>query len=193
MVFTSIQYLELSINTSIQNDHSLHNEWRMLHGIIRKQLTSRARYEGRTVEKSWIFCNNVLALLERRRTLRSLRDKRMGTSDMNSTPPATTTSYAPAAISPTPERSNHYFFFNVYWTVHHLDSWIKRDQLDVTCFIISLFNAQHISDVNTSILRSLRLIWWVIAWVVLFWFDVCWCYVVVVINPQPPHSTWTDH
>jgi len=67
----------------------------------------------------------------------------------------------------------------VYWTVHHLDSWIKRDQLDVTCFIISLFNAQHVSDVNTSILRSLRLICWVISWVVLFWFDVCWCYVVV--------------
>jgi len=67
----------------------------------------------------------------------------------------------------------------VYWTVHHLDSWIKRDQLDVTCFIISLFTAQHVSDVNASILRSLRLIWWVITWVVLFWFDVCWCYVVV--------------
>ena len=45
----------------------------------------------------------------------------------------------------------------VYWTVHHLDSWIKRDQLDVTCFIISLFNVQHVSDVNTSILRRLRL------------------------------------
>jgi len=29
---------------------------------------------------------------------------------------------------------------------HHLDSSIKRDQLDVTCFIISLFNAQHVSD-----------------------------------------------
>ena len=28
----------------------------------------------------------------------------------------------------------------------------------VTCFIISLLNAQHVSDVNTSILRSLRLI-----------------------------------
>ena len=67
----------------------------------------------------------------------------------------------------------------VYWTVHHLDSWIKRDQLDVTCFFISLFHAQHVSDVNTSILRSLRLIWWVISWVVLFWFDVCWCYVEV--------------
>jgi len=45
----------------------------------------------------------------------------------------------------------------VYWTVHHLHSCVKRDQLDATCFIISLFNAQHVSDVNTSILRSLRL------------------------------------
>jgi len=58
-------------------------------------------------------------------------------------------------------------------------NWIKRDQLDVTCFIISLFNAQHVSDVNTSILRSFRLICWVIWWVILLWFDMCWCYVVV--------------
>jgi len=67
----------------------------------------------------------------------------------------------------------------VYWTVHHLDSWIKIDQLDVTCFFISLFNAQHVSNVNTSILRSLRLICWVTSWVVLLWFDVWWCYGVV--------------
>ena len=67
----------------------------------------------------------------------------------------------------------------VYWTVHHLDSWVKRDQLDVTCFIISLFIAQHVSDVNTTILRSLRLICWVISCFVLIWFDVCWFYVVV--------------
>jgi len=61
-----------------------------------------------------------------------------------------------------------------------IHSWrVKRDQLDVTCFIISLFNARHVSDVNTSIIRSLRLICWAISWVVLFWFDVCWCYVVV--------------
>jgi len=33
-----------------------------------------------------------------------------------------------------------------------------RRSLDVTCFIISLFNAQYVSDVNTSSLRSLRLI-----------------------------------
>ena len=67
----------------------------------------------------------------------------------------------------------------VYRTVHHLDSWVKRDQLDVTCFIISLLNAQHVSDVNTSIFRSLRLMCWVISWVALIWFDVCWSCVVV--------------
>jgi len=96
------------------------------------------------------------------------------------------------------------WLFYVYWIVHHLDSWITRDQLDVTCFIISLFTAQHVSDVNTSNLRSLRLIWWVIAWVVWFWFDVCWCCVVVVWYPmlaevlvfQPAygyHTTTTQH
>jgi len=53
----------------------------------------------------------------------------------------------------------------VYWTVHHLDSWAKGDQLDVTCFIISLYNVQHVSEFNTSILRSLRLMCWVILWV----------------------------
>ena len=37
-------------------------------------------------------------------------------------------------------------------------SWIKRDQLDVTCFIISLITAQHVSNVSTFIFRSLRLI-----------------------------------
>ena len=42
--------------------------------------------------------------------------------------------------------------------MHHLDSWIKVDQLDVTCFIISLFTVQHVSNVSTSIFRSLRLI-----------------------------------
>ena len=47
---------------------------------------------------------------------------------------------------------------HVYWTVHHLGSWIKIDQLDVTCFIISLFTAQHVSNVSTSIFRRLRLI-----------------------------------
>jgi len=59
------------------------------------------------------------------------------------------------------------------------DCWIKIDQLDVTSFIISLFTAQYFSYVISSILRSLRFICCVISWVILFWFDVCWCYGVV--------------
>ena len=77
-------------------------------------------------------------------------------------------------------------WFDVCWCYVVVWLWwcgirmqVKTNQLDVTCFIISLFNAQHVSDVNTSILRSLRLICWVISWVVLLWFDVYWCYVVV--------------
>ena len=45
-------------------------------------------------------------------------------------------------------------------------SSVKRDQLDATCFIITLFSAQHVTDVNTSILRSLRIIRRVTSWVV---------------------------
>jgi len=88
---------------------------------------------------------------------------------------------------------------NVYWTIYHLDSWIKRDQLDVTCFFISLFNAQHVSDVNTSILKSLRLICWVISWAVLLWFmhiDVTlwfgWGGVVSVCRLQNQNNTTHD-
>jgi hypothetical protein len=64
----------------------------------------------------------------------------------------------------------------------HQDTRIKIHQLDVTSFIISLFNAQHVSNVSTSILRSLQLICCVISWVVLLWFDVCWCYGVVQLG-----------
>jgi hypothetical protein len=56
---------------------------------------------------------------------------------------------------------------------------IKIDQLDVTCFIISLFTAQHVSNVSTSIFRSLLLSCWVISCVVLLSYAVCWCYGVV--------------
>ena len=77
------------------------------------------------------------------------------------------------------QKVNSFPISYVYWTVHGLDSWIKRDQLDVTCFFISLFNAQHVLGVNTSILRSLRLICGVISCVVLLLYDVCWCYGVV--------------
>jgi len=66
-----------------------------------------------------------------------------------------------------------------YAQLNSIKYWIKRGQLEVTCFFISLFYAQHVSDVNTSNLRSLRFICWVISWVVLLWYDVCWGYFVV--------------
>jgi len=47
-------------------------------------------------------------------------------------------------------RSTIFIVSYVYWNVHHLDSSIKRDQLDVTRFIISLFNAQHVPDVTDA-------------------------------------------
>ena len=81
----------------------------------------------------------------------------------------------------------------VYCTVQHLDSWIKRDQLDVTCFIISLCTAQHVSDVNTSILRSLRLIWWVISLVVIFLVHVCFSLHPDTTPPQPNHNVTPTH
>ena len=68
-------------------------------------------------------------------------------------------------------RSKLFVASYVYWTVHHLDSWIKIDQLDVTCFIISLFTAHHVSNVSTSIFRSLRLI--------VYLFDVLYCSVSI--------------
>ena len=49
----------------------------------------------------------------------------------------------------------------VYGAVHHLDSWVKRKP--TWChlfyyFIQCSFNAQHVSAVNATIFRSLRLI-----------------------------------
>ena len=51
-----------------------------------------------------------------------------------------------------------YIYIYNYIYIHICACWIKLDQLDVTCFIISLFTAQHVSNVSTFILRSLRLI-----------------------------------
>ena len=48
--------------------------------------------------------------------------------------------------------------------------WRIKDQLDVTCHFISFHSlcAQHVSDINTSIIRSLRLFCWIITLDVLF-------------------------
>jgi len=66
----------------------------------------------------------------------------------------------------------------VYWTVHHCDSWLIRDQLDVTIYevLFHFFYAQHVSDINTSIIRSLRLFYCITTLVVCSCFDVCWSF-----------------
>ena len=62
----------------------------------------------------------------------------------------------------------------VYWTVHHCDSWRIRDQLDVTSYYVlfHFFYAQHVSDINTSIIRSLQLFYCITTSVVCSCFDV---------------------
>ena len=52
------------------------------------------------------------------------------------------------------------FILGCCLSVGHSSDWANMllGQLDVTCFIISLFTAQHVSNVSTSIFRSLRLI-----------------------------------
>jgi len=45
--------------------------------------------------------------------------------------------------------------------------------------------AQHVSDINISIITSLRLFCWITTLVVLFWFDVCWSFGVVGLEWYP--------
>ena len=77
--------------------------------------------------------------------------------------------------------------------MHHLDSWIKTDQLDVTCFIISPFTVQHVSNVSTSIFRSLWLkvhllsrVYGFTSWVFWLWNRKVW---YVGMNVSEKHTT----
>ena len=58
------------------------------------------------------------------------------------------------------------------WTgkrISVFNSWGMKNQLDVTCSILfHLLCAQHVSDINISIFRSLRLCCWINTSVVLF-------------------------
>ena len=66
----------------------------------------------------------------------------------------------------------------VYWTVHHFDSWRIRDQLDVNSYYVlfHFFYAQHVSDINTSIIMNLRLFYCIATLVVCCCFDMCWSF-----------------
>jgi len=74
--------------------------------------------------------------------------------------------------------------------VHHCDSWRIRDQLDVTIYYVSFhfFYAQHVSDINTSIVRSLRLFYCITTLVVCSCFDVCWSFGVARLGWCLPHG-----
>ena len=68
--------------------------------------------------------------------------------------------------------------------------WRMKDQLDVTCYFISLLMCSHVSDINISIIRSLRLCCWITTSVVLFsvrcvlkiWWG--WFWVVFVLQAE---------
>ena len=80
---------------------------------------------------------------------------------------------------------------NVYWTVRHCNSWRFKDQFDVTCYLVHFLCAQHVSDINISIIRSLRLCCSITTSVVLFSVRcvleiLCgWFWVVLVLQAEP--------
>jgi len=66
----------------------------------------------------------------------------------------------------------------------HFNSWRIRDQLDVTSYYVlfHFFYAQHVSDINTSIIRSLRL------FLLLGWYPCSRLQPATWIPPQPSHK-----
>ena len=56
---------------------------------------------------------------------------------------------------------------NVYWTVHYCDSWRIKTNLISLDILFHFLCAQCVSDINISIIRSLRLFCWITTLVVL--------------------------
>ena len=73
-----------------------------------------------------------------------------------------------------------------------IDEW-KTNFMSLA-ILFHLLCAQHVSDINISIFRSLRLCWWITTSVVLFSVLVCWsfccgCYLVVFVLQALAHNT----
>jgi len=65
---------------------------------------------------------------------------------------------------------------------------IVENKRPTWCHLLFLFHflcAQHVSDINISIIRSLRLFCWITTLVVCSWFEVCWCSGVVGLAWYP--------
>ena len=56
----------------------------------------------------------------------------------------------------------------IYWTVHHCNSWKQKTNLKSLAILFHFLCAQHVSDINISIIGSLRLFCWITTLVVLF-------------------------
>jgi len=76
------------------------------------------------------------------------------------------------------------------WSKHVVE--IKKRTVEskrpTWCHLLFLFHftcAQHVSDINISIIRSLRLFCWITTLVVCSWFDVCSSFGVVVLGWYP--------
>ena len=85
-------------------------------------------------------------------------------------------------------------FYNEYETDKEY-GWRIKDQLDVTATLFHFLRNQYVSDINISIIRSLRLCCWITTSVVLFsvlcvleiWCG--WVWVVPVLQAQRTHNT----
>jgi len=73
------------------------------------------------------------------------------------------------------QHTYYYKIFDVYWTVHLCDSWsIKKPTRCNLFYLLYFLDIQHVSGINMSIFRSLRLCCWTTTLAVLF-FD---CFVL---------------
>jgi len=74
---------------------------------------------------------------------------------------------------------------NICRTVHHCYSWKKRPTWCHLLFLFHFLCAQHVSDINISIIRSLRLFCWITTLVMCSWFDACWSFGLVGLEWYP--------
>jgi len=87
-------------------------------------------------------------------------------------------------------------------------SWKQKTNLMSLAILFHFLCVQHVSDINISIIRSLRLCCWITTLVVCSWFDVCWSFGVVGLEwypcgrlkqpatripPQPNHTETPTH
>jgi len=85
----------------------------------------------------------------------------------------------------------------VYWTVNHCNSWRIKDHLMSLAILFHFLCAQHVSDINISIIKSLRLFCWITTLVVLFLvrcvleFRCGWVGVVSVLQAEAACNTET--